>query len=79
MLQLHLTEQLCRAPIPFLSLNSTALTTISYHFEQVLTYISLYRKMIQIIKMEEKESTEKCFLSFASGLAIQRDEHRNWK
>lgn len=35
--------------------------------------------MIQIIKMEEKESIEKSFLSFASGLAIQTGEHRNWK
>lgn len=67
------------AGYPFLfSSNSTVLTAHSYHFEQVLPHTSLYSKMIQIIKMEEKESIEKC-LSFASGLAIQTGEHWNWK
>lgn len=79
MLQLWLTELLCREPIPFLSSNSRALTALSYHFEQVLPHISLYRKMIPIIKMEEKESTEKRFLTFASGLAIQTGEHKKRK
>lgn len=79
MLQLQLTEQLCRVPLPFHSSNSTALTAISYHFEQVLSHMSLYSKMIQIIKMEEKESAERSFLSFASDLVIQTGGHRNWK
>lgn len=69
MLQMQLTEQLCRVPIPFLSLNSTALTAISYQFEQVLPPISLYRKMTHN-QNGRKGINRKKFLVFASGLVI---------